>query len=179
MAGRYSSTHFTVLFLWNILLSFFLGGLTRGSIYALIALGYTMVYGIVQLINFAHGEIYMIGAFTALIVVSVLTMLGWNQVAILLIAAGAAVDLFVGLRLYHGEDRLQTLAPGPPAVCPDQRHRHVVVSAELCTPGPDLGFPSFSRPDSLTLNSWNRYAHIIGSPEAGHCAYHHGCHGPA
>jgi branched-chain amino acid transport system permease protein len=69
----------------------FLGGLTRGSIYALIALGYTMVYGIVELINFAHGEIYMIGAFTALIVISVLTMLGWNQIAILLIAAVAAV----------------------------------------------------------------------------------------
>ncbi|MFA7425952.1 MAG: branched-chain amino acid ABC transporter permease LivH, partial [Desulfosarcinaceae bacterium] len=44
----------------------FLGGLTRGSIYALIALGYTMVYGIIELINFAHGEIYMIGAFTGL-----------------------------------------------------------------------------------------------------------------
>jgi len=44
----------------------FLSGLTRGSIYALIALGYTMVYGIIELINFAHGEIYMIGAFTAL-----------------------------------------------------------------------------------------------------------------
>jgi branched-chain amino acid transport system permease protein len=69
----------------------FLGGLTRGSIYALIALGYTMVYGIVQLINFAHGEIYMIGAFTALIVISVLTMMGWNQIAILLIAAAVAV----------------------------------------------------------------------------------------
>ncbi|PID40743.1 MAG: branched-chain amino acid ABC transporter permease LivH [Proteobacteria bacterium] len=69
----------------------FLGGLTRGSIYALIALGYTMVYGIVQLINFAHGEIYMIGSFTALIVVSVLTLLGWNQIAILLIATAAAV----------------------------------------------------------------------------------------
>ena len=39
-----------------------LNGLTLGSTYALIALGYTMVYGIVQLINFAHGEVYMIGA---------------------------------------------------------------------------------------------------------------------
>jgi len=36
-------------------------GLTLGSTYALIALGYTMVYGIIQLINFAHGEIYMFG----------------------------------------------------------------------------------------------------------------------
>ena len=55
----------------------FCGGLTRGSIYALIALGYTMVYGIIELINFAHGEIYMIGAFTALIVASALGIMGF------------------------------------------------------------------------------------------------------
>jgi len=69
----------------------FLGGLTRGSIYALIALGYTMVYGIIKLINFAHGEIYMLGAFTALIIASILSMLGWNQIAILVIASIVAV----------------------------------------------------------------------------------------
>ncbi len=40
-------------------------GSCLGSLYALIALGYTMVYGIIQLINFAHGEIFMIGAFGA------------------------------------------------------------------------------------------------------------------
>ena len=72
-------------------LELFLGGLTRGSIYALIALGYTMVYGIIQLINFAHGEIYMLGAFTALIVAGVLTLFGWNQIAILVIASLTAV----------------------------------------------------------------------------------------
>jgi len=72
-------------------LELFLGGLTRGSIYALIALGYTMVYGIIQLINFAHGEIYMIGAFTALIFASVLTILGWPTVAIFIVATMAAV----------------------------------------------------------------------------------------
>ena len=69
----------------------FLGGLTRGSIYALIALGYTMVYGIIELINFAHGEIYMIGAFTGLIVAGLLTLLGWNTMAILVIASLVAV----------------------------------------------------------------------------------------
>jgi len=68
-----------------------LGGLTRGSIYALIALGYTMVYGIIELINFAHGEIYMIGAFTALIVASVLTLYGFNSASILLLASLVAV----------------------------------------------------------------------------------------
>jgi len=72
-------------------LELFLGGLTRGSIYALIALGYTMVYGIVQLINFAHGEIYMIGAFTALIIASVLSLLGLPTFAILVLASLAAV----------------------------------------------------------------------------------------
>lgn len=50
----------------------FLNGLTLGSTYALIALGYTMVYGIIQLINFAHGEIYMFGAFAGLFLVTVL-----------------------------------------------------------------------------------------------------------
>lgn len=70
---------------------FFLGGLTRGSIYALIALGYTMVYGIIQLINFAHGEIYMIGAFTALIFASVLSIMGWPALAIFVVATALAI----------------------------------------------------------------------------------------
>jgi branched-chain amino acid transport system permease protein len=65
--------------------------LTRGRIYALIALGYTMVYGILELINFAHGEIYMMGAFTALIVASVLIMKGITSIAVLLLAAAIAV----------------------------------------------------------------------------------------
>ena len=65
-------------------------GLTRGSIYALIALGYTMVYGIIGLINFAHGEIYMIGAFTALIASTVLTLLGLPLYAVLILTALAA-----------------------------------------------------------------------------------------
>lgn len=68
----------------------FFGGLTRGSIYALIALGYTMVYGIIGLINFAHGEIYMIGAFTAFIVASVLSIIGFPLPAIFILAAIAA-----------------------------------------------------------------------------------------
>ncbi|MBC16471.1 leucine/isoleucine/valine transporter subunit; membrane component of ABC superfamily [Pseudodesulfovibrio profundus] len=72
-------------------LELFFGGLTRGSIYALIALGYTMVYGIIELINFAHGEIYMIGAFTGLIVAGLLTMLGFPGYSILAIAIVCAV----------------------------------------------------------------------------------------
>jgi len=68
----------------------FISGLTKGSIYALIALGYSLVYGIIELINFAHGEIYMIGAFTSLIVVSLLLMegmTGWGALLLSLIVA--------------------------------------------------------------------------------------------
>ncbi|MDE5879872.1 MAG: branched-chain amino acid ABC transporter permease LivH, partial [Desulfovibrio sp.] len=69
----------------------FFGGLTRGSIYALIALGYTLVYGIIELINFAHGEIYMLGAFTALLVAGALGVYGFPAGGILVVAALVAV----------------------------------------------------------------------------------------
>jgi len=50
-----------------------LNGLTLGSIYGLIAIGYTMVYGIIGMVNFAHGDVFMLGGFSALIVFLVLT----------------------------------------------------------------------------------------------------------
>ncbi len=53
------------------LVQFLLIGLSNGAILAIIALGYTMVYGIVELINFAHGDVYMIGVFTSLTTLSV------------------------------------------------------------------------------------------------------------
>jgi branched-chain amino acid transport system permease protein len=49
-----------------------INGITLGSVYALIALGYTMVYGVLGLINFAHGEIYMVGAYAGLVVFNLL-----------------------------------------------------------------------------------------------------------
>src|SRR6266513_2724156 len=48
-----------------VLLQQLINGISRGSVYALIALGYTMVYGIIELINFAHGDVFMLGTFTA------------------------------------------------------------------------------------------------------------------
>src|SRR5262245_13410780 len=53
----------------------FFNGLTIGGIYALIALGYTMVYGIIELINFAHGDIFTVGAFLSFVV---LTWMGFT-----------------------------------------------------------------------------------------------------
>jgi len=55
-------------------------GLTLGAVYAVIALGYTMVYGILELINFAHGEIFMTGAFIGTAVLLGLTSFGWISV---------------------------------------------------------------------------------------------------
>ncbi len=57
-----------------------INGLTLGMIYGLIAIGYTMVYGIIGMINFAHGEIYMIGAFVAIITFTVLELAGVTTV---------------------------------------------------------------------------------------------------
>ena len=53
-----------------------INGLTLGNVYALIALGYTMVYGILELINFAHGEIYMLGAYLGIILLGFFTAIG-------------------------------------------------------------------------------------------------------
>jgi len=57
-------------------------GLTLGYVYALIALGYTMVYGILRLINFAHGEIYMLGAYMTLIAFAFFTSVGLTEASI-------------------------------------------------------------------------------------------------
>ena len=64
-----------------------INGITLGMIYGLIAIGYTMVYGIIGMINFAHGEIYMIGAFISLICFIILGLAGvtWVPLALLIV----------------------------------------------------------------------------------------------
>src|SRR5881296_2458418 len=68
-------------------------GLTAGSVYAVVALGYTMVYGIIQLINFAHGEVVMIGAMVAFTVINLLAPAGLPPLAVLLIGTGCAIPV--------------------------------------------------------------------------------------
>jgi branched-chain amino acid transport system permease protein len=68
-------------------------GLTAGSVYAVVALGYTMVYGIIQLINFAHGEVVMIGAMVAFSVITLLAPAGLPPLAVLLIGTGCAIPV--------------------------------------------------------------------------------------
>lgn len=62
-------------------------GVTLGSTYALIAIGYTMVYGIIGMINFAHGEVYMIGSYVSFMIIAALMMMGIDT-GWLLVAAG-------------------------------------------------------------------------------------------
>jgi len=75
----------------DIFLQQIINGLTLGSIYALVALGYTMVYGILQLINFAHGEILMMGAMVALTVIAALA--GSGLPGPLIVLAGTLVAI--------------------------------------------------------------------------------------
>ncbi len=75
----------------DILLQQIINGLTTGSVYAVVALGYTMVYGVIQLINFAHGEVVMIGAMVAFSVISALAGSSLPPLVIVLAGVIAAI----------------------------------------------------------------------------------------
>ena len=94
-----SPTEGSPLFDFDILLQQILNGLVLGSVYALIALGYTMVYGILQLINFAHGEVLMIGAMVAAWLVPILLAAGVPAPVVLLIVVLAAIPVCMALSI--------------------------------------------------------------------------------
>jgi branched-chain amino acid transport system permease protein len=81
----------------DIFLQQMVNGIVLGSIYALVALGYTMVYGILGLINFAHGDIVMVGALVSLTVAQSLAGSGLPPVLVLLLAMAAATIVCVAL----------------------------------------------------------------------------------
>jgi len=81
-------------------------GLVLGSIYALVALGYTMVYGILELINFAHGEVTMIGAMVALAVMGALLGVNPDLPGIMVVIAGALVAIPACMLLGYGIERV-------------------------------------------------------------------------
>lgn len=98
-------------------------GLLLGSIYALIALGYTMVYGVLRLINFAHGEVFMLGAYTSLLTSwflgygqgsKVETSSPWNLVILLIVSMlvcgtiGVLIEMFA-YRPMRGQPRIASL----------------------------------------------------------------------
>ena len=77
----------------DIFLQQLINGLVLGSVYALVALGYTMVYGILELINFAHGEITMMGAMVALAVIGALGLAAPGIPGVMLLGAGLLVAI--------------------------------------------------------------------------------------
>jgi len=98
--------HFDALFGdFNVFLDYTVGGLVFGAIYALIALGYTMVYGVLQLINFAHSEVFMYGTFAVAWTFVLLhgtdsvSQSLWQALPILLVALLAAMLVSAGVAL--------------------------------------------------------------------------------
>src|SRR5438128_7562949 len=81
-------------------------GLTTGSVYAVVALGYTMVYGIIQLINFAHGEVVMIGAMVAFTVITQLAGTHSGMPPILILGAGVLIAIPVCMAVGYTLERV-------------------------------------------------------------------------
>ncbi|WP_306031091.1 MULTISPECIES: ABC transporter permease subunit [unclassified Stappia] len=79
-----------------------INGVTLGSIYGLIAIGYTMVYGIIGMINFAHGDIFMVGAFIALIVVIALGITAATPLLLLILALVLVLVIAMALTAVWG-----------------------------------------------------------------------------
>src|SRR5246500_1567781 len=79
----------------EVFLQQLINGLTLGSIYGLIAIGYTMVYGIIGMVNFAHGDVFMVSAFIALITFLILTL--WLDVRSMVLALLAVLIVAMAL----------------------------------------------------------------------------------
>ncbi len=90
----------------DALLQQIINGVTLGSVYALVALGYTMVYGIIGLINFAHGELVMVGALTALTVIAALLKASLGLPPALVMLAGLLVAIPLCVLLAVGMERI-------------------------------------------------------------------------
>ena len=104
---------------WHILAQQLVNGLTLGSIYGLIAIGYTMVYGIIGMINFAHGDVYMVSAYLTAICLAVLFSCGIDSLPFALLATLVAAMLItaaygwtierIAYRPLRGSNRLAPL----------------------------------------------------------------------
>ncbi|MBC7602119.1 MAG: branched-chain amino acid ABC transporter permease, partial [Ramlibacter sp.] len=103
----------------EILLQQIINGLVLGSMYALVALGYTMVYGIINLINFAHGEVLMVGALTSWALIGTVQeampwMPGWGVLIIVLVIScfvAASLNFIIEKVAYRPLRNSPKLAP--------------------------------------------------------------------
>ena len=81
----------------NAFIQFLFNGISLGSVYAIIALGYTMVYGIAKMLNFAHGDVIMVGAYSSFCATSYLGMPGWASVVLSVIVCTVLGVVIEGL----------------------------------------------------------------------------------
>jgi len=106
---------------WEVLVQQSINGLTRGSVFALVAMGYTMVYGIIELINFAHGDVFMLGLVISLSYFTLIgmarTLQGWELVTVLPLVflatmlTTAAINVTIDRLAYRPLRRSTRLAP--------------------------------------------------------------------
>jgi branched-chain amino acid transport system permease protein len=106
---------------WEVLVQQTINGITRGAVFALIAMGYTMVYGIIELINFAHGDVFMLGLFVSLAWFTLLgvtkTMTGLQLITllplvfVLTMLTTAALNVAIDRVAYRPLRRSPRLAP--------------------------------------------------------------------
>ncbi len=138
----------------DIFIQQLINGLTLGSVYAVVALGYTMVYGIIQLINFAHGELVMIGAMAAFTLIGVLVPTGMHPLAIVLVATACAIPVCMAIgyameRLaYRPLRRAPRLAPLITAIGVSIILQHLAL---LVWTRNNLAFPQIIRTESYHI----------------------------
>jgi branched-chain amino acid transport system permease protein len=146
---------------WSLFFDLTVSGLTLGSLYALIALGYSMVYGILKLLNFAHGDIYMVGAFIGLGIVTVFggaTNVQVNVVLMLFLMFAAAMlgGGLLGVMIERfAYRRLRTAPRIAPLITALGVSFFLENSAQLILGAQQQSYNSFSWPNSpIALNGF-------------------------
>ena len=153
----------------------FIIGMTTGAIYGLVALGYTLVYGILQLINFAHGDVFALsGLFASTLILSLFDLT--QESAALVLVGGLVATLLITMAFgagstRHRARRLPASAPGSPSGGSDHRGGHVLHRSEHLArdlrrqlpprPAPD---PSLGRVlDRGVAVQWNKLGVILAT----------------
>ena len=146
---------------WNLFVTELTAGITHGCVYALIALGYSMVYGILKLLNFAHGDIYMVGAFVGLGIITVFggaTNVQVNVVLMLFLMFAAAMlgGGLLGVMIERfAYRRLRTAPRIAPLITALGVSFFLENSAQLILGAQQQSYNSFSWPNSpIALNGF-------------------------
>jgi branched-chain amino acid transport system permease protein len=146
---------------WNLFVTELTSGITHGCVYALIALGYSMVYGILKLLNFAHGDVYMVGAFIGLGIITVFggaTNVHVNVVLMLFLMFAAAMlgGGLLGVMIERfAYRRLRTAPRIAPLITALGVSFFLEYSAQLILGAQQQSYNSFSWPNSpIALNGF-------------------------